>query len=77
LTISSIEKVFFDIKMTFVDHPYLSMGCVLGLAFGCFSWYRGRIARRSRGGQFRLVEDGANKSAPLLGGVGVNGAKVD
>ncbi|KAI1426490.1 thioredoxin-like protein [Xylaria sp. FL1777] len=47
LTISSIEKVFFDIKMNFVEHPYLTLGCIAGIAFGVISWYRGS-QRRNR-----------------------------
>lgn len=71
LTISSIEKVFFDIRVTFTEHPYLSMGCILGIAFGCASWFRGRL-RRGRG-HFRLED---NAKAPILG-ANINGAKVD
>ncbi|KAK4237096.1 thioredoxin-like protein [Achaetomium macrosporum] len=41
LTIGFIEKIFFDIKTNFKEHPYLSSGCVLGIAFGCLSWFRG------------------------------------
>ncbi|KAH8203193.1 hypothetical protein TruAng_002598 [Truncatella angustata] len=52
LTISSLEKIFFDIRMTFSEHPYLSFGCVGGLALGIASWFRGRLRRR--GGHFRL-----------------------
>jgi protein disulfide-isomerase len=52
LTISSFEKIFFDIKMTFVEHPYLTMGCIAGIGFGVVSWYRGRN-RRNRS-HFRL-----------------------
>ncbi|KAI1809314.1 thioredoxin-like protein [Poronia punctata] len=52
LTISSIEKVFFDIRVTFVEHPYLSIGCIAGIAFGVISWHRGRH-RRNRS-HFRL-----------------------
>lgn len=78
LTISSIEKIFFDIKTTFREHPYLSAGCVIGVAFAFFSFFKGRIRRGSLGGAFRTVEDGAKEhKAPLLGGLGVNGAKVD
>ena len=47
LTISAFEKVFFDIKMNFIEHPYLSIGCIAGIAFGIFSWYRGN-QRRNR-----------------------------
>lgn len=52
LTISAFEKVFFDIKVTFVEHPYLTFGCIAGVGFGIISWYRGRN-RRSRS-HFRL-----------------------
>ncbi|KAI0869243.1 thioredoxin-like protein [Hypoxylon argillaceum] len=45
LTISSFEKIFFDIKMNFVEHPYLTLGCIAGTAFGIVSWYRGRQRR--------------------------------
>lgn len=54
LTISPFEKVFFDIRLSFTDHPYLSLGCVVGIAFGVFSWLRGR-SRRGRG-HFRLED---------------------
>jgi protein disulfide-isomerase len=80
LTIGFFEKILFDVKTNFKEHPYLSGGCVLGIAFGCLSWFRGRV-RRTRGGHFRL-DDGAggggNNRAPLLGGSsGANGNKVD
>lgn len=77
LTISSFEKIFFDIRVTFTEHPYLSMGCILGIAFGCASWFRGRLLRRSRGGHFRLGEDMGKGGAPLLGAPSGNGAKTD
>lgn len=53
LTISAFEKIFFDIRVTFSEHPLLSIGCVAGVAFGAFSWFRGRT-RRARGGHFLL-----------------------
>ncbi|KJZ79936.1 hypothetical protein HIM_00650 [Hirsutella minnesotensis 3608] len=52
LTVSAPEKILFDIRVAFVEHPILSMGCVIGIGFGLFSWYRGRSRRR--GGHFRL-----------------------
>ncbi|KAI1319329.1 thioredoxin-like protein [Xylariaceae sp. FL0255] len=55
LTISSFEKIFFDIRLTFVEHPYLTMGCIAGVAFGVISWYRGR-SRRGRG-HFKLDDN--------------------
>ncbi|KAI1386693.1 thioredoxin-like protein [Hypoxylon trugodes] len=55
LTISSFEKIFFDIRVTFTEHPYLSFGCIAGLGLGCASWFRGRL-RRNRG-NFRLEDN--------------------
>lgn len=77
LTISSFEKIFFDIRVTFAEHPFLTVGCILGVALGVASWFRGRL-RRTRGGHFRLGEDvGGMKDykVPILGG-NANG-KVD
>ncbi|KKP04556.1 thioredoxin [Trichoderma harzianum] len=54
LTISSFEKVFFDIRLSFTEHPYLSFGCIVSIAFGVYSWLRGR-SRRGRG-HFRLED---------------------
>ncbi|KLU81944.1 hypothetical protein MAPG_01024 [Magnaporthiopsis poae ATCC 64411] len=75
LTISSFEKIFFDIRQTFTEHPYLTSGCLLGLALGGASWFRGRL-RRTRG-HFRLEENLGMKEmkAPILG-ANANG-KVD
>ncbi|GAO16588.1 hypothetical protein UVI_02019740 [Ustilaginoidea virens] len=53
LTVSTVEKVLLDIKSAFVEHPYLSLGCVIGMGFGTLSWLRGR-SRLGRGGHFRL-----------------------
>ncbi|KAI2621253.1 thioredoxin-like protein [Hypoxylon sp. NC1633] len=55
LTISSFEKIFFDIRVTFSEHPYLSIGCIAGVGLGIASWFRGRI-RRNRG-HFRLEDN--------------------
>lgn len=55
LTISSFEKIFFDMRITFSEHPYLTIGCVAGLALGCASWFRGRMRRR--GGHFFLEDN--------------------
>ncbi|KAK1965695.1 thioredoxin [Colletotrichum sublineola] len=77
LTISSFEKIFFDMRVTFVEHPYLTLGCILGLAFGFFSWFRSR-ARRGRGGHFRLEESWGNKELMKEGLLGPSGnGKVD
>jgi protein disulfide-isomerase len=70
LTISSFEKIFFDIRMTFSEHPFLSAGCVLGVALACASWFRGRLRRTRGGGHFRLPDDLPTMKdfkAPLLG----------
>lgn len=62
LTISSFEKIFFDMRVTFSEHPYLTLGCVFGLILGSASWFRGRHRRRN--GRPFLSED---FKAPLLG----------
>lgn len=62
LTISSFEKIFFDMRVTFSEHPYLTIGCIFGLILGSASWFRGR--HRRRGGRPFLSED---FKAPLLG----------
>ncbi|KAG6091411.1 hypothetical protein E4U30_006999 [Claviceps sp. LM220 group G6] len=54
LTVSTIEKILLDIKSAFLEHPYLSLGCVIGMSFGIFSWFRGRSRKAARGGHFRL-----------------------
>lgn len=88
LTISSIEKMFLDMRITFSEHPFLTLGCIAGIAFGVTSWFRGRL-RRTRGGHFRVGDDhhphrhGSGslgikefKESLLGGGVAANG-KVD
>lgn len=52
LTVSAPEKVLFDMRAAFSEHPFLSLGCVVGIGFGVWSWYRGR--GRRRGAAFRL-----------------------
>lgn len=73
LTVSAVEKVLFDMRVAFVEHPYLSVGCVAGIGFGLFSWLRGRSRRR--GGHFRLDDSMGIKElkAGLLGGGGGSG----
>ncbi|RDL33617.1 uncharacterized protein BP5553_07985 [Venustampulla echinocandica] len=61
-TVSSFEKLFFDIRGAISGHPFLSIGIFAGIVLGAMTWGRGRI-RKSRGGFFKLDEkDG------LLGG---------
>ncbi|KAG6001492.1 hypothetical protein E4U54_001076 [Claviceps lovelessii] len=78
LTVSTIEKIFFDIKTAFSEHPWLSMGCVIGMSFGFFSWVRGR-SRKARGGHFRLDESMGIKDFKegLLGMNGNQNTKAD
>ena len=63
-------------RITFSEHPFLTIGCILGLVVGATSWFRGRF-RRSRGGHFRLEDPVGMKElkAPLMG-ANANG-KVD
>ncbi|KAK7431431.1 hypothetical protein QQZ08_001921 [Neonectria magnoliae] len=72
-TISSLEKVFFDIKMNFVDRPFVSCGIVVAVLFGIYTWTRGR-GRRSRGYLFPR-EDSMGLKDGLLGQS--NNAKAD
>jgi len=60
-------------RMTFSEHPFLTIGCILGVSLGAASWFRGRL-RRTRGA-FRLEDNVGMKEikAPLLGANG----KVD
>lgn len=67
-TISSFEKFFFDIRHSFSNHPFLSIGVLIGVGLGAY--YVMKKRRRGRGGFFRLDDrDG------LLGSGG--GGKVD
>lgn len=80
LTISRFEKFFFDIRMAFVDHPFLSIGAVLTAVLGAAAWLRNRT-RRNRGGQFVRMDDSWStkelmKEGLLGGGANGNG-KVD
>jgi len=78
LTISSFEKVFFDFRMAFVEHPWLSLGCTFSIALAALSWFRGRL-RRTRP-NFRL-EDAMGikelKEGLLGGGSSNSNGKVD
>ncbi|KAG5955993.1 hypothetical protein E4U58_006804 [Claviceps cyperi] len=72
LTVSTIEKILLDIKSAFLEHPYLSLGCVIGMSFGIFSWFRGRSRKAARGGHFRLDDTMGIKDLKE-GLLGING----
>ena len=67
LTVSVMEKVLLDMRVAFMEHPYLSLGCVAGIGFALFSWLRGRSRRRR--GHFKLDDSMGIKDlkAGLLG----------
>ncbi|KAM0667417.1 hypothetical protein ACQRIT_003545 [Beauveria bassiana] len=73
LTISFIEKIFFDIRVTFRDHPILSLLSVCGVVYGALTWFRARKGRR--GGHFRLDDSltGMREYKDGLLGGSVNG----
>ncbi|KAM3513277.1 hypothetical protein MY11210_003053 [Beauveria gryllotalpidicola] len=73
LTVSFIEKIFFDIRVTFRDHPILSLLSVCGVAYGALTWFRARKGRR--GGHFRLDDSigGMREYKDGLLGGSVNG----
>ncbi|KAH7031278.1 thioredoxin [Microdochium trichocladiopsis] len=55
LTISAFEKVFFDIRMAFTEHPIISYGgVVIAVLFG-LRYFRGRL--RGGRGNFRISEN--------------------
>jgi protein disulfide-isomerase len=66
-TISSFEKVFWDIRFSFVDRPLFTMLCVSGVIGGFVYWLRNR--RRRRGGHFRL-DDGLGIKEGFVGSNG-------
>ncbi|KXJ85809.1 thioredoxin [Microdochium bolleyi] len=55
LTISSFEKVFFDIRMAFSDHPIMSWGAVIIAILFALRYFRGRL--RGGRGNFRISEN--------------------
>lgn len=63
-TISAFEKVFWDIRFSFVDRPLFTPLCIVGIVAGFVYWLRNR--RRRRGGQFRL-DDGLGIKEGFMG----------
>ena len=55
LTTSLISKIFHDMGVAFVEHPFVSAGCVVGFCIAAYMWFR-RRARRSRGSYFNLED---------------------
>ncbi|KAG7106528.1 hypothetical protein HYQ44_014124 [Verticillium longisporum] len=66
--------------MSFVDHPFLSVGAVLAIMFAGAGWVRNRM-RRHRGGHFvRLDDSWSTKELMkegLIGGGPSGNGKVD
>lgn len=67
LTINFIEKAWRDMRKSFREHPFLSWGCVLGIAFGCLSWFRGGVlaALMLLRGRLRRVTGGGGVQLPM------------
>ncbi|CAI6089876.1 hypothetical protein V2G26_006686 [Clonostachys chloroleuca] len=65
LAVSIFEKALLDIRVTFVEHPYLSSGCVVGVLFGLFTIFKGRFRRRA--GYFKLDEPKGSFKDGILG----------
>jgi len=70
MTISSFEKLFFNIKGAMHSHKYTTMLILSGIIFGALYYGRDRL-RRSRKGFFRLGEE----KEGILGNT--NGVKGD
>lgn len=58
LTISRISKLFRDLGSSFVRHPFLGVGVIIGILVLAYAGFRRRRAHRLRlgGGQFRMEE---------------------
>jgi protein disulfide-isomerase len=80
LTISGLERVFFNVRVGCAEHPFWSV-CVLAVVgFFALSWFRGRLLRsRNRGGSFRLEDAVGIRELKegLLGEKGGGNGKVD
>jgi protein disulfide-isomerase len=78
LTISGLERVFFNIRVGFAEHPIWSLCILLAIGFFAVSWLRGRL-RRTKSGNFRLEDAmGIKELKDGLLGDRVNGnGKVD
>ncbi|PHH55037.1 Thioredoxin domain-containing protein [Ceratocystis fimbriata CBS 114723] len=50
-TVGNVQKIFYQLKVTFGEHPYLSALAIIASFIGMVSWYRGRghsLAGRAR-----------------------------
>ncbi|KAH8173086.1 thioredoxin domain-containing protein [Sarocladium implicatum] len=74
-TISAFEKIFWDIRFSFVDRPFFTMLCVIGIVGGFVYWLRNRRRGSRRGGHFRL-DDGLGIKEGLMGNAS-GGRKAD
>lgn len=65
-TISAFEKIFWDIRFSFVDRPLFTMFCIVAIVGGFAYWLRIRRRGSRRGGHFRL-DDGLGIKEGLMG----------
>ncbi|KAL5614338.1 hypothetical protein BROUX41_004444 [Berkeleyomyces rouxiae] len=81
-TVGNVQKVFYQLKLTFKEHPYLSFFAVVASLIGLASWYRGRghsLAGRARSMSL-AAEVGKARADGLLGasaGASADGGKQD
>ncbi|KKA31126.1 hypothetical protein TD95_000598 [Thielaviopsis punctulata] len=72
-TVGNVQKIFYQLKLTSGEHPYLCVLALLASIVGTLSWYRGRTARGSLAGGGRArsmslaAEAGKARSEGLLG----------
>lgn len=86
-TVNVVVKLFRDVKYSFIDHPWLSSGCTIGIAFGLLSWLRGRgrrtaslpiaMSSSSKGYFHRMTNSADNFKDGLLGAPNGSGTKAD
>jgi protein disulfide-isomerase len=65
-TLSSFSKFFFDIKMHFIDRPIVSIGFVVAIIFGVWTWIR-RSSRSRTSYLFPRNDDSMGLKDGLLG----------
>ncbi|KAH6895451.1 hypothetical protein B0T10DRAFT_216620 [Thelonectria olida] len=65
-TLSAFSKFFFDIKMSFIDRPIVSIGFVVAIVFGVWTWIR-RSGRSRSSYLFPHNDDSMGLKDGLLG----------
>lgn len=79
-TVSFIEKIFYEIKMAFIEHTFVTILTIIVCAYIIITWYRGSTSKnRTRGMSFRHDDPKGMKEMKdgLLGSPSSPGQKSD